>query len=66
MFTLNKSAYLCISHEMENSMQEGVDNLTLSRATKQYCATGAILKLSKQLTLCCQQHMDQLFLVILV
>ena len=38
--------------------------LTLSRATEQYCAAGAILKplcLSKQLTLCKQQHIDQLF-----
>ena len=39
--------------------------LTLSLATEQYCAAGAILKplcLSKQLTLCRQQHIDQLFL----
>ena len=38
--------------------------LTLSRATEQYCAAGAILKplcLSKQSTLCSQQHIDQLF-----
>ena len=38
--------------------------LTLSWATEQYCAAGAILKplcLSKQLTLCSQQHIDQLF-----
>ena len=38
--------------------------LTLSRATEQYCAAGAILKplcLSKLLTLCSQQHIDQLF-----
>ena len=37
---------------------------TLSRATEQYCAAGAILKplcLPKQLTLCSQQHIDQLF-----
>ena len=36
----------------------------LSRATEQYCAAGAILKplcLSKQLTLCKQQRIDQLF-----
>ena len=39
-------------------------SLTLSWATEQYCATGAILKslyLSKQLTLCSQQPIDQLF-----
>ena len=38
--------------------------ITLSRATEQYCAAGAILKplcLSKQLTLYSQQHIDQLF-----
>ena len=38
--------------------------LTISWATEQYCATGAILKplcLSKQLTHCSQQHIDQLF-----
>ena len=38
--------------------------LTLSWATEQYCAAGAILKplyLSKQLILCSQQHIDQLF-----
>ena len=36
----------------------------LSWETEQYCAAGAILKplcLSKQLTLCSQQHIDQLF-----
>ena len=41
-----------------------VEELTLSRATEQYCAAGATLKplcLSKQLTLCSQQHIDQLF-----
>ena len=40
-----------------------VIHLTLSRATEQYCAAGAILKplcLSKELTLCSQQHIDQL------
>ena len=39
-------------------------HLTLSRATEQYCAAGAILKplcLSKLLTLSSQQHIDQLF-----
>ena len=39
-------------------------DITLSRATEQYCAAGAILKplcLSKQLTLCSQQHIDQFF-----
>ena len=39
-------------------------NLTLSRAIEQYCAAGGILKplcLSKQLTLCSQQHIDKLF-----
>ena len=39
-------------------------NLILSRATEQYCTAGAILKplcLSKQLTLCSQQHIDQFF-----
>ena len=30
-------------------------------ATEQYCAAGATLCLSKQLTLCSQQHIDQLF-----
>ena len=38
--------------------------LTLSWATEQYRATGAILKplcLYKQLTLCSQQHIDELF-----
>ena len=38
--------------------------ITLSRATEQYCAAGAILKplcLSKQFTLYSQQHIDQLF-----
>ena len=35
--------------------------LTLSLAAEQYCAAGAILCLSKQLTLCSQQHIDQLF-----
>ena len=38
--------------------------ITLSQATEQYCAAGAILKplcLSKQLTLCSQQHIDQFF-----
>ena len=53
-------------HFIMKCMQEGIDNLTLSRATEQYCAAGAILKPSQQLALCCQQHMDQLFLVILV
>ena len=41
------------------------DTLTLSRASEQYCTTVAILKplcSSKQLTLCSQQHIDQLFL----
>ena len=40
-------------------------HLTLSRATEQYCAAGAVLKplcLSKQLILCSPQHIDQLFL----
>ena len=39
-------------------------SLTLSWTTEQYCAAVAILKplcLSKQLTLCSQQHIDQLF-----
>ena len=39
--------------------------LTLSGATEQLCAAGAILMplcLSKQLTLFSQQHIDQLFL----
>ena len=40
------------------------NSLTFSRAIEQYYAAGAVLKplcLSKQLTLCCQQHIDQLF-----
>ena len=53
-----------IVHTNSSSKLEVLYDLTLSRATERYCAAGAIIKplcLSKQLTLCSEQHIDQLF-----
>ena len=55
---------ICTVYYFKHTLSVFFGELTLSRATEQYCAAGAILKplcLPKQLTLCSQQHIDRLF-----